>query len=255
MQVAYRSFLALGDSFTEGVGDTYPDGSVRGWADLVAAELAAGEPDFRYANLAVRGRLLPAIVAEQLPAAEQLRPELISFAGGGNDVLRPRYARPVAAEMFGAAVRRLTGTGATVLLFTGADLSARMPGGRRLRPRIEALNADVARIAADAGAVLVDLWGDRGLDDPRMWGDDRLHLGPAGHLRVAGHVLEQLGIAADEAWRSALPTAPPRSWAQGRLDDLTWAGRHLAPWVRRRLAGQSSGDGRAPKRPELAPLS
>ena len=254
MQVAYRNFLALGDSFTEGVGDTYPDGSVRGWADLVATELAAREPDFRYANLAVRGRLLPAIVAEQLPAAEELRPELVSFAGGGNAVLRPRYVRPVAAGMFADAVRRLTATGATVLLFTGADISVRMPGGRRLRPRIEALNADVARVAADAGAVLVDLWADRGLDDPRMWSEDRLHLGPAGHLRVAGHVLEQLGIPADDAWRSPLPTAPPMSWTRGRLADLTWAGRQLAPWVRRRLAGRSSGDGRAPKRPELAPL-
>ena len=29
-------FVAIGDSFTEGVGDELPDGRVRGWADLVA---------------------------------------------------------------------------------------------------------------------------------------------------------------------------------------------------------------------------
>ena len=29
-------FVAIGDSFTEGVGDAHPDGRTRGWADLVA---------------------------------------------------------------------------------------------------------------------------------------------------------------------------------------------------------------------------
>lgn len=33
-------YVAIGDSFTEGVGDERPDGSVRGWADLVAQGLA-----------------------------------------------------------------------------------------------------------------------------------------------------------------------------------------------------------------------
>ena len=58
-------YAAIGDSFTEGMGSTDgaggepTDGAVRGWADLVAAGLAAatGEP-VHYANTAVPGRLL-----------------------------------------------------------------------------------------------------------------------------------------------------------------------------------------------------
>ena len=58
-----RSFVAIGDSFTEGVGDELPDGSVRGWADFLAAGLATsqGEP-VRYANLAIRGRKMRAFL-------------------------------------------------------------------------------------------------------------------------------------------------------------------------------------------------
>jgi len=41
----FRSYAAVGDSFTEGVGDDLPDGSVRGWADLVALGLALATPD------------------------------------------------------------------------------------------------------------------------------------------------------------------------------------------------------------------
>jgi lysophospholipase L1-like esterase len=89
--VQWRSFVAVGDSFTEGMDDPYPDGTYRGWADLVASRLAVDAPDFRYANLAIRGRLFPNVVAEQVPAALAMKPDLISFAAGGNDVLRRSF--------------------------------------------------------------------------------------------------------------------------------------------------------------------
>ena len=63
------SFVAIGDSFTEGVGDPAPGGGFRGWADRVAGLLAVRYPGLRYANLAVRGKLLRQIVADQVPAA------------------------------------------------------------------------------------------------------------------------------------------------------------------------------------------
>ena len=52
-------YVAVGDSFTEGVGDWRPDGTPRGWADRVAEGLAAySDEPVTYANLAIRGRLL-----------------------------------------------------------------------------------------------------------------------------------------------------------------------------------------------------
>lgn len=35
-----RRFVALGDSFTVGLEDLGPDGRYRGWADIVAGQLA-----------------------------------------------------------------------------------------------------------------------------------------------------------------------------------------------------------------------
>ena len=254
--VRIGSYVAVGDSFSEGLDDPYPDPELgfRGWADLVAGRLAADDSGFRYANLALRGRLLGEIVAEQVPVAQRLRPELVSIAGGGNDVLR-RHFDPVGTErLLAEAVGRLAATGATVLVFTGADVTPRMPGTARLRPRIAEVNAAVRRVAAAHGALLADLDADRGLDDPRLWGDDRLHLGPAGHRRVAAHALEALGLPADEAWRAPLPAAVPVPWVRARQGDLHWARRHVAPWLQRRLTGRSSADGLVPKRPELAPF-
>src|SRR4051812_22949337 len=61
---AFTSFVALGDSFTEGVGDPDPvrPNGVRGWADRVAEVLATRESGFRYANLAIRGRKMAAVL-------------------------------------------------------------------------------------------------------------------------------------------------------------------------------------------------
>ena len=56
----WRRMVAIGDSFTEGIGDPIPGTSDdhRGWADRVAEVLGAQVDDFAYANLAVRGKLI-----------------------------------------------------------------------------------------------------------------------------------------------------------------------------------------------------
>ncbi|GES27977.1 hypothetical protein San01_04640 [Streptomyces angustmyceticus] len=53
--------------------------------------------------------------------------------------------------------------------------------------------------------------------------------------------------------RIPLPAAPPPGRGARRGADLRFAREHLAPWIRRRLTGRPSGDGRPAKRPELLP--
>ncbi|BCJ38842.1 SGNH hydrolase [Actinocatenispora thailandica] len=247
----FNSFVAVGDSFTEGMVDPRGDGTFRGWADRVAEVLAAQNPDFRYANLAVRGRLFKDIVNQQVPAAISMRPELISFVAGGNDALRPGFDLPKISRRLDWVVGRLSDTGATVLLLTAADVTFLLPARRVIEERAEAYNDVIRQTAARHGAVLADLWRDRGFVDRRMWGSDRLHLSPAGHRRAAGRVLAALGIPVDDALVADLPPATARPWLRARSEDLRWAGRYFAPWVRRRLTGRSSGDGITAKRPTL----
>ena len=44
-------------------------GHYRGWADRVADVMATAHPDFTYANLAVRGKLVQQVIDEQITAA------------------------------------------------------------------------------------------------------------------------------------------------------------------------------------------
>ena len=264
----WKSYVAVGDSFTEGLDDRREDGAgYRGWADLVAGVLAtrhraaahgqpAAEerPDFRYANLAVRGKLFDDIIDEQVPPAMRMRPDLVSFAGGGNDVLRRSFNGPAMLARFDDVVRMLRASGSDVLLFRFADVTRRLPGRRLILPRVVVLNRAVGEVAERHGARLVDLWHDEAFDNASLWSEDRLHLASAGHLRVAAHVLAALGIEADPLWLSAPEPSPRRSWASRRVHDARWARQHLAPWVRRRIAGTSSGDAVSAKRPSLAPI-
>lgn len=247
----FASYVALGDSFTEGMDDPYGDGTFRGWADRVAEVLAGLHPGFRYANLAVRGRLFKAIVNEQVPTAIAMRPDLVSFVAGGNDALRPGFDLTTIGPRLDWVVGRLGEAGSTVLLLTGGDPTFLLPGQRVVRPRAEAYNEVIREIAERRGAVLVDLWQDAAFRDRRMWSIDRLHLSPVGHRRAAAKVLTALGVPVEPEWLAELPPARPRPWLADRGDDLRWAGRYFAPWIRRRLTGRSSGDGITPKRPTL----
>ncbi len=275
--VRWRRYVATGDSFTEGLwdvpGGTAPaaDLPVRGWADLLAAHLAEraapapaadapddGAPgpddDFRYANLAVRGRLLRPILHEQVPAAVALGADLVSVVGGGNDLLRPGADPDVLADALDRAVGRVRASGADVLLATGFD-TVHSPVIRHTRARTAVFNAHIWTIARRHGAYVLDMWGMRALQDWRMWADDRIHLTTDGHRRVAQGALVALGQAPDdERWDDPLAPLPPLPLAARVRADATWLRTHASPWLGRRLRARSSGDDRPPKRPSLEPV-
>jgi lysophospholipase L1-like esterase len=251
----FHRYVALGDSFTEGVGDPDPirPNGLRGWADRVAEVLAAATPDFRYANLAVRGRKLPAIVAEQVEPALALAPDLVTVHGGGNDVLRPRVDLDVLASAYDEGVGRLAASGAHVVMFTIADPGVN-PVFKPLRGRMAIFNEWVREIADNHGATVVDMWRMRGWKVDEVMDADRLHLNPIGHQAIAIAVLDAL--ASDHALTPLpLPERESMSARERRAANLAWARQHMVPWVHRRLTGRSSGDGVEPKRPTLAPIS
>ncbi len=258
--MAGRVFVALGDSFTEGLEDDLgPEGRHLGWADRVAAALATREGGLRYANLAVRGRLLDQVVDEQVPAALSLTPDLVSFHAGPNDVLRPGRDVGAVVARYRRAVAGLRESGVEVLLFTVIERAGGT--GRtaaRLAERFAHFNAGVRDAARSTGALVVDVGSAAALHDRRLWNEDRLHLAPEGHARVAAAVLEALGVD-DPAllggpagwWREPLPPGTPPGRRADLVADVRWVRRHLTPWVLRRLRGRSSGDGLSAKHAEL----
>ncbi|WP_308798665.1 SGNH/GDSL hydrolase family protein [Agromyces silvae] len=249
----FHTYAAIGDSFTEGVGDELPDGSARGWADFVALALArAAREPIGYANLAIRGRKLSPIVEEQLEVAIALRPDVISFNGGGNDMLRPRMPEERVAGLFRTAVHRIRDEGIHVLMLSGANPTDHLPLGRVFDARGARLTAALLDLAELDGVTFVDNFNDRGLRDIRYWSPDKLHLNSLGHTRVASNVLTAIGVPVPPEWgveEVAAAPAGPRS-----RNTAAYYREFVLPWIGRRLTGRSSGDGRTAKRATLLPV-
>ncbi len=249
----WTRFVAIGDSFTEGIGDPDPTvpGGHRGWADRVAEELGRSVDGFSYANLAIRGRLFRQIIDEQLEPALALEPDLVSFMAGGNDVLRLADPDAIAVEI-DEAVGQLADTGATVVLFTAPDVGS-TPVLKVIRGRAAIYNENLRTVASRHDAAVVDLWALRTLTHESMWAGDRLHFSALGHQTIAADVLDTLHVP-HQLHPADPEDAPLRTWRAARQGDLQWARSHFAPWVLRRLRHQSSGDDLAPKRPQAAPV-
>lgn len=255
LRPVWTRFAALGDSFTEGLMDLRrPDGRHLGWADRLAQSLADmavrnGADGIDYANLAVRGRLLPQVISEQVPQAVALNPGLVSLAAGVNDCLRREFDVVSLARLLDGAVAELTAGGAHVLLFAYGDPSRRSRILGRIAPRIQALNEATELIADRYQCSVVRYWDVAVMDDDRLWDEDRLHLSPLGHRRAAESAAEALGVGSSQ-WRTPLPPAPHPSVAARARGDLAWARAHALPWVGRRIRRRSSGDVVVAKNPE-----
>jgi lysophospholipase L1-like esterase len=235
----YR-YVAIGDSFTEGVGDPGPDGALRGWADRFAEMLAARRGELNYANLAVRGLTTRQILDTQLAPAVALQPDLVTAVAGMNDLIRPKLDFWQFAADLDRLIGGLAATGAVVLTATlptpGQGTPLPTPLRRQLVKRLKLANAFTRRTAAVHGALCLDL---AVIMPPGIggWSEDRLHPGPDGHRATA------------EACLGVLDGAPPRRLAVTEIvevdpgeptmaDQFRWARQFLVPWLKRRLRGE-----------------
>ncbi len=248
-------YIAVGDSFSEGLDDRYADGSYRGWADRLAGLLHQQNPDLAYANLAIRGRKTDRIVREQVPEAIAQGPELVTFASGINDLMGPRWNPAITFEHMSAGLAALRSSGADVLVVAFGDPVDLRGPTVRWRDRFEVLNRGTVALARQHGCMLLDFWPITGVSHARHWSDDRLHLSDLGHQATAAAAAEVLGFG-DGAWRSSVSSDEAQDTPlQRAAADVRWTMVHALPWAVRRLRGRSSGDEVAPKRPVLTSLT
>lgn len=250
----FSSYIAIGDSFTEGLGDERLDGTLRGWADRVAEAIAYHRKKtglstpFQYANLAIRGRKIAPVIEEQVAPAIAQKPELVSFNAGGNDILRPGFDPRKKLDQIFEAVDTIRDAGSHVLLLAGPNAGHNIPLGNVFSAR-GSLYTKVAaeKTLGEKNLTFVDNFSDPGFSDSSYWSEDGLHLSTAGHLRVAANVVDALHIDYPPWWGQPRDPKPdPKTFGGYR-----YFRSYIAPWVGRRLTGRSSGDGRSAKRPTL----
>jgi lysophospholipase L1-like esterase len=247
----YTRFLVLGDSFSEGMSDEIINGNYRGWGDRVADVLAQQSTDFKYANFAIRGKLVKQVLDNQVPLALPLieGPQtLVSFHAAANDALRPNFDRNVVRTAYVMAVTQLVQTGATVMLFTVLEKNGN--GGKASamwEERMSSFNSIVREVADKFNLLVMDASMDPESSNPNLLAFDRLHLTPTGHYRVAQAVLEKIGAPFDVTWKEPVINSKKKPWIIRKSLTVWWFISFALPWVWRRIRGRSSGDARSGK--------
>ena len=157
-------------------------------------------------------------------------------------MLRPRTSVARVVMAFETVLRRCDEEGVQLIVLSGANPTAQLPLRRVIQRRGDLLSHAVeAHLASRSDIVRAYNWFEAELATPPYWSEDRLHMNSRGHHRVAARVLDALGLEPPASWWS-LPPLPPAA-----TRGAAYYREHVGPWVRRRLTGTSSGDGRTAK--------
>lgn len=246
----YRSYVAIGDSLSEGLGDFSFDirREQNGWTDrvanILAAEAAQAGYEFHYANLALRGTKLSTIMQDQLRNALKLQPDLVTVMAGSNDLLSKQPLHEIREELR-LGLMELMAAGCDVVVATTINPN-HLRVFRPLLPASKAFSAMISDVAEELGLPVLDVHGISGFDNLYFWAKDMVHFSGHGHIRVANQAAQllRLGFRYPEI-------APTKELARGALETLSWIARDVMPFVSRKLRGVTSGDGMVPKQQGL----
>jgi lysophospholipase L1-like esterase len=175
----WRRFVVLGDSVAEGLCEPVDGYSELQWADRIAAELSAVQPDLVYLNLGVSGLRTREILATQLEPALLFGPDLALVIGGGNDAFPATFDAERVDRELALMITTLQGTGADVMTLGMFDVSYSPAVVEWLRPglrqRMRTLSDHTAALAKQYDTIHIHLTDHPLSTDPTLYSTDGRH--------------------------------------------------------------------------------
>jgi lysophospholipase L1-like esterase len=252
----YRSYVAIGDSLTEGLGDFDFELSRFGcgWADRLGELFArvayeAGE-SFDYANLSLRGSSLYEILTAQLEDALKLKPDLVTIMAGSNDFMRAKKYHPEMRALLRGAVKRLHDQGTHVVLVNTVN-PVHLGMFRLLSGKARAMSQLINDVAFEYEVPLLDVFNMKEFEHLQMWCDDMVHFSGHGHIRIANRAASLLGL--DQGF-DELEIAEIQKPDRSAKAVCVWFVKHVMPYIGRRIRNTSSGAGLEPKHESFVTL-
>ena len=251
----YRSYAAIGDSLSEGLGDFGFQLSRHqsGWTDTLANILAKEAQDvgfeFQYANFALRGTRIKTIMQDQLHMALRQQPDLVTVMAGSNDLMgsEPKELR----GSFRLGLMELKAAGCDVVVANTIN-PTHLRVFRPLLPHAVKLSQMIREVATELEIPVLDVHGIESFRDLIYWAEDMVHFSGHGHIKVANQAAELLNLT--YRYRE-LDESHLGNVSRSLLETVQWVKRDVIPFAIRKLRGVTSGDGMLPKHQRLEPLS
>lgn len=226
-----RRLVALGDSFTCGVGVGVSVPLDETWVGQLGAAL-----DADVELLASPGMASAEALRDQVPNAVAIPGDIATLLIGLNDVVRASFDAEATRANVNAIVTELCHAYPVVLVARLHNAVGLLPIPRRMRQRyvhrIEQVNAAIDdAVAAHPEAILVGLDHIPGLDARCAWAVDRIHPSRYGHHAIASAGLAALPNTETFALGPAVvPEQPPNLF-----NEIWWFMAYGAPWLVSRL--------------------
>ncbi len=193
----WRRFAVIGDSLSAGTGDPSPGYADLGWADRVADVLRRVRPDLAYLNIAETGATTARTLATQADRMIAYGPDLVHVPCGANDLFRPEPDFTKIEQTLRRVFELAAGTGARLTAFTLGKAFV-VPAFPDWPDRVRRLNAITCRLAADHGAVLIDMWDHPVNSRPNLLSADLIHFSTSGQAVMAAEVVKALTAVLSE---------------------------------------------------------
>ena len=253
MRTVVSSYVAIGDSLSEGLGDfSFLERRVHsGWTDRFATLLAMDAEldgrEFKYANLAIRGANIRAIMGSQLERALLLKPDLVSVMAGQNDFFCKAEDLPELERVFREGIQKLLDAGCQVIVSNTIN-PIHLVVFRRLARLASTMTEMIERVAKQLNVPIHDVHRIESLSEIRYWAEDMVHFSGPGHIKVANKAADILQLRYRQSEFDDCEIWIPK---RGLYGTSRWVVVHVIPFMVRRMRGVTSGDGLEPKLPEL----
>ncbi|MFB5249265.1 SGNH/GDSL hydrolase family protein [Bacillus mycoides] len=195
----WKRFVAIGDSFTEGIGDEVEGIALKSWVDHFV-QLCVD--DLKYANFAKRGLVTKEIRSQQLEKALTFNPDLVSLIAGANDVLKGRWNHHTYKNDMEFMIDTLSKTDADIIIANLPDFTVRLPFSSEkkqvLKEQLLEANEVILSLSREYELHHVDFWNHHLVNDNTLWSTDLIHPNSKGYVKVAELIFSSLPVQKSE---------------------------------------------------------
>ncbi|HDX9630211.1 TPA: SGNH/GDSL hydrolase family protein [Bacillus cereus] len=191
----WKRFVAIGDSFTEGIGDEVEGIALKSWVDHFV-QLSVN--DIEYANFAKRGLVTKEIRSQQLEKALTFKPDLVSLIAGANDVLKGRWNHQAYKNDMECMIDKLSKTEADIIIANLPDFTVRLPFASEkkqvIKEQLLEANDVIRSLSREYKIHHVDFWSHPLVNDNTLWSADLIHPNSKGYVKVAELIHSSLPV-------------------------------------------------------------
>ncbi|MED0827113.1 SGNH/GDSL hydrolase family protein [Bacillus pacificus] len=191
----WKRFVAIGDSFTEGIGDEVEGIVLKSWVDHFV-QLCVH--DIEYANFAKCGLVTKEIRSQQLEKVLTFKPDLVSLIAGANDVLKGRWNHQAYKNDMEFMIDTLSKTDADIMIANLPDFTVRLPLAsekkQALKEQLLEINEVIRSLSREYKLHYVDFWNHQLVNDNTLWSKDFIHPNSKGYVKVAELIHSSLPV-------------------------------------------------------------